>query len=380
MSVRSLLSFNYHLFKLFRKYPFPQQCKVIVDYISLYKAKGLTFDEYYNYHFEDQDESFRESFLGRREEQYYLDLLNPIKYYSLARNKYLAHLVMEKTGIRTSTLYCYYHPEGSITDSDVIATNVVDVCRILKQKEVSQCVIKSTEDSHGNNVLVVANIEYIENDCILHYFNGKIAKLSEDIGKSPRLFESVIRQTDQFTKINASSVNTVRMMTTLYPDGSAKAIAAFFRSGREGNCVDNAGNGGNVDACVDVSTGELKFAVQFDGWRKVKEIEKHPDSGSQLNGVFIENWNYILDEVIKYQKAFPWCKAAGWDIAITDKGPMVIEVNDCWDCTGQLFIRQGWRNEIRSCYFAWKEDGYKANCGRINRDWPTKKCFNKFEK
>ena len=50
-------------------------------------------------------------------------------------------------------------------------------------------------------------------------------------------------------------------------------------------------------------------------------------------------------------------KAAGWDIAITNDGPVVVEVNDMWDRTGQLFLGRGWRNEIRDCYKAWKSCG-----------------------
>ena len=48
-------------------------------------------------------------------------------------------------------------------------------------------------------------------------------------------------------------------------------------------------------------------------------------------------------------------KAAGWDIAITDNGPVIVEVNDMWDRTGQLFIRRGWKPEIEECYNAWKK-------------------------
>ena len=55
----------------------------------------------------------------------------------------------------------------------------------------------------------------------------------------------------------------------------------------------------------------------------------------------------------------PFVKAVGWDIAITDDGPKVIEMNDFWDTTGQLFIGKGWREEIRECYFEWKKYNMK---------------------
>lgn len=357
MSIKSNIRPFIHAFKLARKYSFSERFKVYSDYLSLYWTKGLTKDEYYDFVFEKQDSEFRNTFLGINEQRRYLDYLNPIKYYSLARNKYLAHKMLENTGVRKSNLYCYYQPEARYAAVKENASNLVEVLGILKKKEVDSCVIKTTESSHGDNVWVIKSITYQDDDALLTRFDDNQITLSSVLGNEALVFESVVKQTKQFSAFNESSVNTVRFMTTLWPDGSAKVIATFIKIGRAGKCVDNAGGGGNVDACVDIETGEIKYAIQYDGWRQAKEIDCHPDNGNQLNGVFIDNWQFVKEEVMKFQQAFPYCKAAGWDIAITDDGPVVIEVNDFWDRTGQYFIRRGWRKEIRDCYLAWKETG-----------------------
>ena len=331
--------------------------KIVTEYKELYAKKGLTTDEYYDFEFEKRSDQFKKEFLGLNEQRFYLDYLNPIKYYSLARNKYLAHKLLEDTGVRKSVLYCYYQPEARYIASKEIASDLRGVLGILKAKNVQSCVIKTTESSHGDNVCVIKGIVYQTDDALLTCFDGQIHLLSSFLSKDPLIFESVVNQTRQFSSFNDSSVNTIRFMTTLWPDGFARVIAAFVKIGRYGKCVDIAGEGGNVDACVDVETGEIKFAIQYDGWRTIKEIETHPDSGQPLNGVVIDNWLAIRDEVEQFQQAFPFCKAAGWDIAITDEGPVVIEVNDFWDRTGQYFIRRGWRREIRECYLAWKQTG-----------------------
>lgn len=353
-------------YELWHKYPEVVCQERMKDYLGLYESKGLTTDEYYNFEFENRDEDFRESFLGLNEQRDYLDYLNPIKYYILARNKYFAHKLLENTGVRKSNLYCYYQPEATYIMSDECAGDIQNVLRILKKKNVNSCVIKTTESSHGDNVWVIKAIDYEENDASMTRFDGQKIRLSEILGKDSLIFESVVHQTKQFAAFNESSVNTVRFMTTLWPDGSAKVIATWFKIGRAGKCVDNAGSGGNVDAAIDVGTGKIYNVMRFDGWRNAEFIEKHPDSGTQLNGVIIENWEAIKSEVKKFQQAFPYCKAAGWDIAITDDGPVVIEVNDFWDRTGQYFIRRGWRKEIRDCYLEWKKTGKKYHwMGRV---------------
>ena len=353
-------------YELWKRYPDDVRQERMKDYMVLYETKGLTIDEYYDFEFEKRSESFRKSFLGLNEQRGYLDYLNPLRYYILARNKYFAHKMLDNTGVRKSNLYCYYQPEAKYIESDECAGDIQNVLRILKKKNVDSCVIKTTESSHGDNVCVVKAIDYHANDAVFTRFDGQDVRLSEVLRKEPLIFESLVHQTKQFAAFNESSVNTVRFMTTLWPDGTAKVIATFIKIGRAGRCVDNAGGGGNVDVCVDTETGEIKYAIQYDGWRNIKDIEKHPDSGNQLNGEIIKNWEAIKSEVIRFQQAFPYCKAAGWDIAITDDGPVVIEVNDFWDRTGQYFIRRGWRDEIRNCYLEWKKTGKKYNwMGRV---------------
>ena len=338
-------------------YPKSSRWRVAKDYLSLSKSKGLLMAEYRDFEFEKQSPAFRDSFLGLNEQRYYLDYLNPKKYYILARNKYLAHRVLESVGIRMPELYCYYDPEGLYLQCEGVAGDLAAVHRIIRSKGVSSFVVKSPERSHGDSVFVVSHWEDLPDDLLFHLSDGVAKRLSDILGEYPLVFEEKVVQTAQMAVLNPSSVNTVRCMTALYPDGEAKLFAAFFKVGRAGKVVDNAGKGGNVDTCVDVESGEIKYAIQFDGCHSVKDIDVHPDSGARLNGMVIEGWSSLKEQVCGFQKAFPFIKVAGWDIAVTDNGPVVIEVNDFWDRIGQLFIRHGWREDVRDCYLAWKKTG-----------------------
>lgn len=329
--------------------------EIIFHFMRLSRKKQFSFDEYYKYEFDKQSEEFIASFLSESEQSPLIRLLNPKKYYIIARNKYFAHLFLEKTGITKTDLYCYYHPEGRYVENDGIGYDYHSVRVILKSKNVESCVIKTTESSYGEGVIVIKKIDYREDDCYMHSFNERVIKLKEILKYEPLIFEQVIRQTAQFKGFNPTSVNTVRFMTTLYPDGNAYIIGTFVKIGRAGSCVDNAGAGGNIDVGVDIESGKIFKVTQFDGWRKTRSITHHPDTGALLEGVVIENWDSIKETVISFQKSMPFLKAVGWDIAITDKGPVVVELNDNWDTTGQLFIGRGWRNKIRECYYEWKK-------------------------
>ena len=328
-----------------------------LDYLALFLRKGLTWQEYRDFDFYHQEKSFREAFLGINEQRFYLDYLNPIKYYSLARNKYLSHKILSGSGIRKAELYACYYPEAKYYSSLENAGDWEGILRILKRKNVQSCVIKPLESSHGKSIFVVKAIEYEEKDAVLHFFDGTVRFLSDTLGKKALLFEEYVLQASRFSLMNPSSVNTVRFMTALYPDNSVKIFATFIKIGRKGMCVDNAGKGGNVDVNIDVETGRTEYAIQFNGFNHIREIDCHPDSKVPLNDCLIEDWSEIKQEVIRFQQAFPFSKVVGWDIAITEKGPVVIEMNEFWDRTGQLFIRRGWRKDIRDCYNAWKSTG-----------------------
>lgn len=338
---------------------------ILFDYLILYKKKRITLEEYFQFEFENRDFDFRESFLGLHEQRFYLDLLNPKKYYILARNKYITHKVLANTGINKSDLICYYNPEGLSALNDEIACDLPDVITILRDKGIKKCVIKTTESSSGKNVLVVNRFTFTESDCILHLFDDTELLLSEFLSKEPLIFEEYIMQTKQLSLLNPSSVNTIRFMTTLYPNGEVRIIGTFIKIGRDGKCVDNAGAGGNVDANINTITGEITYPIQFNGWRNIEKITHHPDNGIRIDGIKIHDWENIKKQVVSFQQSFPFIKAAGWDIAITSKGAVVIEVNDMWDRTGQYFIRKGWRREIRDCYLAWFNTGYTPYFGRL---------------
>ena len=343
---------------------FSQQSKrsmfyLFCDYYKLKKEKGIYFEEYKQFLGENPDPIYRDSFLGLNEQIVYLDKLNPIKYYSLARNKYVAHCVLESLGVKMPRLLGYYHPATAFCNSGNHFSNIRQIINGLKQNGTHNIVIKTTESSHGDGVWVVDKIDYEECNVTFDLVNKKKIELSEILAiKEPFLIEERIKQTIQFEQFNSTSVNTLRIMTVLNPDGKAKIVGVFIRIGRNGAFIDNAGNGGNIDANVNIETGTLERVVEFRGFNDLKYITTHPDSGHQLEGVRIENWDLIKSTIIEYQESCPFLKAIGWDVAITNDGPVVIEINDFWDRAGQLFIGKGWRNEIRNCYMAWNKSEY----------------------
>ncbi|MBR2735607.1 MAG: hypothetical protein IKE05_05395, partial [Clostridia bacterium] len=93
--------------------------------------------------------------------------------------------------------------------------------------------------------------------------------------------------------------------------------------------VDNFAKEGAI-VHVDEKTGKLgKYA-----FRKHKKItDKHPMSGIKFQNYQLPFWEESIELVKKLHNVFPEFSSIGWDIAITEDGPIVIEGNSSWDHT-----------------------------------------------
>ncbi len=328
-------------------------CWLIKDFLKFRNNRLISFEEYENYKLYSRNNEFRINFLSYRLAEYYWEVLNPRTYACLARDKFIGHCLLDSVGIPTAKLIAYYNKESAVS-STLIGKDYEDIINLLKSSSVQSFVIKPAKDSaHGTGVIVCRRLIEKKGEYFIRKFDGSEISLKKLLGDVPLIFEETIIQIDQLRNLNESSLNTIRIMTALYPDSTVNVFAAFIKIGRHGSDIDNAGSGGNIDCGVNVETGKLYNAEQFDSWSNIKKIQFHPDSNAELNGMKIKNWHSIIAKLKYYQGLIPQLKIIGWDVAITDGGPVIIEINNWWDTTGQEFIDMGWAGEVENCYNAW---------------------------
>ena len=100
----------------------------------------------------------------------------------------------------------------------------------------------------------------------------------------------------------------------------------FFCSVRVGNgskVVDNFHSGG-MSAVVDCETGLVTAeAMDKEGIR----YECHPRTGTRFEGFQIPCWEQVKEMVKDACRQPPEMPVIGWDVAITEEGPLLIEGN-----------------------------------------------------
>ena len=143
------------------------------------------------------------------------------------------------------------------------------------------------------------------------------------IKENNMFLEELIVQNKEWGKISPKSINTIRVMTSNV-NGHVDIFCMIARIGNSINLQDNFHQGGS-GVLVDSEKGVLiGSAINKD----MEEFEYHPVSKIKFDGYKIPFFEEIKELCIKAALKFPKTIVIGWDVAITDKGPLIIEGNN----------------------------------------------------
>lgn len=155
------------------------------------------------------------------------------------------------------------------------------------------------------------------------------------------IHEEVVIQHDAINKIHPHCINTIRIETYIDKKGSIHNLSALIRFGVGKSVIDNSHAGGFFVG-IDLETGTLnKFGHQFAEFGGKKLIE-HPDSGFIFDGFKLPYFKEICDLTLKATSYIP-DRYIGWDVAISNIGPVIIEANERTNVSGADYTYGGYR-------------------------------------
>ena len=142
------------------------------------------------------------------------------------------------------------------------------------------------------------------------------------------LWQQRVVQHPDMSRLNASSVNTMRILT-FNINGRVELFSAALRIGGNNRSVDNW-NAGGIAVPIDVQTGTLRkegFTKPGYGGR----CGEHPETGITFLGYQLPFFNESVELVCRLHRYLYGIHSIGWDVAITPDGPILIEANEDWD-------------------------------------------------
>lgn len=131
-------------------------------------------------------------------------------------------------------------------------------------------------------------------------------------------------------RFSPRALSTVRIVTYMDKD-EPKLLFSVFRIPVGDNATDNwsLGLSGNLVAPIDMTDGTLGTArtSRCKTWPAMVSTDTHPDTGARIAGYKMPYWNEATELAIRAQGVFKQVPTLGWDIAITDTGPIIVETN-----------------------------------------------------
>ncbi len=150
---------------------------------------------------------------------------------------------------------------------------------------------------------------------------------------------------------------SVRLLVLLTATGPIihRAVAKIA-TGR--NPADNFWRRGNMIGAIDLRTGQIARVVRGTG-ADLAVNPLHPDTGRAIIGTAIPEWDDLATLAKEASRLLPAIRTQSWDIAVTDEGPIPLEVNFGGDlnlaqlASGAGVLDEAYKSHLTSC-------GYKG--------------------
>ena len=155
--------------------------------------------------------------------------------------------------------------------------------------------------------------DYPDFDSLYRYFKEKGFCTIEDL----------IIQHPALRKLYANAVNSMRIITILDNWGKPHVVYIVQKMGLNGSIVDN----NCLFARVDPETGKIAYPAHSGDTTKGIIYYEHPETHVPLVGYQIPYVKEAVKMCLEASLVVPQVRYIGWDVAVTEKGPVIIEGN-----------------------------------------------------
>lgn len=296
---------------------------ILNDILDMAKKYRFSAEEYFCYHFKDKPEEERKTFISDMNRVDFCETLNQSRNLAIFDDKMYTYKVFGK----------YYGREICFVKKHKDYNKFASF--FLKHKKI---IIKPVLGTCGQGIQIA---DIIEKENLNQFFDELFEEYCSE-KKDGFIAEELIVQVPEMAQFHPSSVNSIRLSTVKFDD-SVEVIAGFFRTGRGGNIVDNAGAGG-VFGTIDIETG----VVDAVGDEYGNNYTHHPDTNIKMLGFVIPRWNEATEIAKELALVVKGNRYAGWDLVLTDKGWVMVEGNSRGQFVWQMPRQKGFLEETNN--------------------------------
>ena len=256
--------------------------------------------------------------------------LNPQNKKSMVNNKEIFYKICNKLKLPIPQLYAIIlkNNESISYLNSSYKCKIIDFVKFIVEELPYEFVIKPTLGSTGRFINVYTKTKKgiidgfgnlrTEQDILQELFNNDIYQSF--------IVQERLKNHSYLYKIHPSeNLHTIRIITLIDSSGQFKILHAHLNIAT-GLII--ASQRGNLKVAISLNDGSVEYGIYID--KKLggfKKITKHPGTGKNLTRFNIPFWKEILSITEKAAFEFLPLSTLGWDFAITEKGPKILEAN-----------------------------------------------------
>lgn len=150
----------------------------------------------------------------------------------------------------------------------------------------------------------------------------------ERLGDNDWLIQPRLRNADAWSPFTPGALATARLVTGRMDATAAPIlIGGYLRMPRAGVNVDNLCQGG-IGALLNIETGIMGMGLTYNDC--FDEFAFHPDTGARIAGVALPGFTDLVNLTLRAHAAAGIWPSIGWDVALLNKGPVLVEANLHW--------------------------------------------------
>jgi hypothetical protein len=277
------------------------------------------------------------SHVSRRDMRAIQDRLNPEEFRPLT-DKALFYRYCDELGIPTPKLYALVlEPGRGWRPGGARLETVADWMALLTADLPEEFVVKPSRLNGGDGIQVFRRDGERFVDLAAERSSDAGALVDELLSRARRdtlVVQERVRNHPDIDRLSGTDALQCLRLTTLVTADECRVVHAYFRLISGAAIVDNVSDGatGHLVAGVSLDGGALGEAMtkDSDGLGPVL-LQSHPDTGLAIAGVRLPYWEESCALVCSAAARFLPLRALGWDVALTEAGPLIVETNWGWD-------------------------------------------------
>jgi hypothetical protein len=153
------------------------------------------------------------------------------------------------------------------------------------------------------------------------------AHLKQRARREKRLIQYCMTNHSALADLNLGALATTRILSLRNERGEIEVTHAVFRMPQRKNALVDNIHAGGIAASVDVATGRLGKATDLGVSMGSAWHDRHPETGAPIEGRILPLWAEVIALARRAHERIGDRVVIGWDIAILEDGPCIVEGN-----------------------------------------------------